>query len=253
MRFIEIIMSILLLCSYANAQNIFDEVESSGGKGHRVGKFQRNDRQKGEIKDLRKLEKFNDIAVIQKKYLNKSNRLEIWTGGSLALNSQFYNFLGLNVALTYHLDETWGIELEGLVLTDLQKNITQNLEDKQNIVTRSIVVPSNYFGAHIRWSPIYGKISLREKTINPFEMHFTLGGGLSGIEDGQRVPTVHFGIGQVYPITKNKTFRWALGYNFFQADAQSDLQGSISGNKVNTGFLYISAGLSIFLPFSRSR
>jgi outer membrane beta-barrel protein len=254
-RFIEIFMSIFLLCSYANAQNIFDEVESTKDDAYGAVESveKRQQEEDAELEDLRELEKFADIAVIQKKYLDKSGRFEMWAGGSLALNSQFYDFLGLNFALTYHLNETWGIELEGLILTDLQKNITQNLEEDQNIVTRSIVVPSNYFGAHIRWSPIYGKMSLREKTINPFEMYFTLGGGVSGIDDGQTVPTIHLGTGQVYPLSKNTTFRWALSYNFFQADARSDLQGSISGESVNTGFLYLSAGVSVFLPFSKSR
>ena len=255
MRFIEIILSILILSSYANAQDIFDEVESSeeSGYGAVESDYNQKEAESLEIEDLRELEKFDDIAVIQKKYLEKSGRFEMWAAGSLALNSQFYDFLGLNIALTYHLNETWGLEFEGLILTDLQKNVTTNLEEDQNIVTRSIVVPSNYFGAHIRWSPIYGKMSLREKTINPFEVYFTFGGGVSGIDDGQTVPTIHLGTGQVYPITKNTTFRWALSYNFFQADAQSDLQGSISGEEVNTGFLYLSAGISIFLPFSKER
>jgi len=250
--FVKMIIFALVFClsSFSFAQDIFDDAETS--VENEYDNFEQQEDEE-EIENLRELEKFEDIAVIQKKYLDKSGRFEVWGAGSLALNSQFYDFLGLNVALAYHFNESWGLELEGLYLTDLQKNVTTNLEDDQNIVTRSIIVPSYYVGAHLRWSPIYGKISLREKTINPFEMYFTFGGGLSGTDDGQSVPTVHVGTGQVYPITKNTTFRWALSYNFFQANARGDLQGSVSGDKVNTGFLYLSAGVSLFFPFSESR
>ena len=246
----------------AFAQDIFEEVESGkSGENYeepafneeRVRSSSEPTVDSAEIDDLRDLEKFKDIAVIQKKYLDKSKRFELWGAASLALNSQFYDFLGLNLALSYHFTESWGVEFEGLILTDLEKTITGNLQKNQNIVTRSIVVPEHYMGAHVRWSPIYGKMSLRERTINPFEMYFTFGGGVTGINDGQTVPTVHVGTGQVYPMSKNTTFRWALGYNFFQADARSDLNGNISGQKVNTGFLYLSAGVSVFLPFSKAR
>ena len=162
--------------------------------------------------------------------------------------------MGLNVVLNYHINETFGIELESLSLTNSQKNITGSLEEKQNIITKSIVVPKSYLGAHIRWSPIYGKISLRERTINPFEMYFTFGGGISSTDDGQSdALTVHIGMGQFYPMTKNTTFKWSLGYNLFRAGAREDLQGSVSGKTVNTGFLYLSTGISVFLPFSKSR
>lgn len=258
MKKIILSLSLLLLCSLSEAQNVFDEFESEEEASSSVSrssskKVLRKKEKKEDIKYLRELEKFKDIAVIQKKYLDKSKRLELWGAGSLALNSQFYDFLGFNGSLTYHFTEAFGLELEGLILTDLEKNITSNLESEQNIITRSIVVPSDYYGIHLRWSPIYGKISLQEKTINPFEVYFTLGGGLTGTNDGQRVATLHLGSGQVYPISKNVTFKWTLSYNFFRANARNDLQGSVSGQEVQTGFLYLSAGFSIFLPFSKTR
>lgn len=254
MPFSKIIISAFILCSYSfvQAQDIFEEAEASVESEY-TSYEEQEDQEAEEVENLRELEKFEDIAVIQKKYLDKSGRFELWGAASLALNSQFYDFVGLNLALTYHFNESWGVEVEGLLLTDLEKNLTASLEEDQNIVTRSIIVPSYYVGAHLRWSPIYGKISLREQTINPFEMYFTLGGGLSGTDDGQSVMTVHAGTGQIYPITKNTTFRWALSYNFFQANARGDLQGSVSGAKVNTGFLYLSAGVSVFFPFSKTR
>lgn len=203
--------------------------------------------------DLRELEKFKDIAVIQKKFLDKTERFELYGSGVMALNSQFHNFLGINAVASYHFNERWGLELQGLFTTSIEKSITENLNKKQKIETKSIVVPKSYYGLNLRWSPIYGKMSLREQTINPFEMYFTLGLGLSKIEDGQNVGTLHLGLGQVYPLSKNTSFRWGFGYNFFQANARGDLKGSVKGKEVNTSFFYLNAGISVFLPFSEAR
>lgn len=226
------------------AESVFEEAESG-----RQSKAQKEK----ETVELRELEKFEDIAVIQKKYLDKTSRFEFWIAGALALNSQFHNLFGANAAFSYHFNETWGLELQGAYFTNMEKSITNNLSTKQNIATKSIVVPEAFYGLSLRWSPIYGKISLREKTINPFEMYFSLGGGMTMTEDGQSVPTIHGGVGQVYPMNKNTTFRWALSYNFFSANARADLNGSIRGQKVNSSLFYLSAGVSFFFPFSEAR
>lgn len=206
------------------------------------------------VDNLSGLENVKDIAVIQKKYLDKTGRFELWGAGALALNSQFFNFLGLNLKGTYHFSERWGVELQGMVLSDFEKSITDGLNKDQRIETNDIITPSSYYGLNLRWSPIYGKLSLREKTINPFELYFTLGVGLTGTDDGQSAFTVSGGLGQVYPTGKNTTFRWALAINNFTADAKRDLNNpGVRGKSSNANFLYVSAGVSVYFPFSEAR
>lgn len=207
----------------------------------------------GQIEKLDELEKFKDIAVIQKKYLNKTGRFELWLAGSLALNSQYFNMLGGNLALSYHFNDRWGVELEGVFMTDMEKSVTEGLRKDQAITTRDIITPTSYMGLNLRWSPIYGKMSLREKTINPFEVYFVLGAGLTGTDDGQSAFTIHGGIGQVYPVSKNMSIRWTLVLNNFAANAKGDLKGSIKGQEVRSNLLYLSAGVSWFFPFSEER
>ena len=206
-----------------------------------------------DVDSLATLEKAKDIAVIQKKFLDKTGRFELWGSGSVALNSQYFNFLGLNLKGTYHFSERWGVELQGLVLTDLERSITEGLRNNQRISTRDVVTPSSYFGANLRWSPIYGKMTLREKTINPFELYFTLGVGFTGTDDGQSAFTISGGLGQVYPLSKNTTFRWDIALNNFTANARGDLNGDLRGQEVNANFLYVSTGVSIYFPFSETR
>ena len=205
------------------------------------------------ISDLRSLEALKDVAVIQKKYLDKTGRFELYGGINIALNSQFFNLIGANLVGSYHFNETWGVELQGLFASDLEKSITEKLDGQQAIDTKAIVTPRTYYGAHLRWSPIYGKISLREKTINPFEVYFTLGLGLTGTDDSQSAFTVHAGFGQVYPMSKNTTFTWGLGFNNFTSDAKDSLNGANRGESVNTSMFYLTAGVSVFFPFTEER
>jgi outer membrane beta-barrel protein len=141
-----------------------------------------------------------------------------------------------------------------MILSDLEKSITEGLRTDQAINTNDIVTPSSYLGVNLRWSPIYGKLSLKEKTINPFELYFTLGVGLTGTDDGQSAFGFSGGLGQVYPTGKNTTFRWELALNNYTADAKKDTnETGVAGSSVNTNFLYVSAGVSIYFPFSEAR
>ncbi len=206
-----------------------------------------------DIYDLTTLENLKDIAVIQRKFLKKTGRFEFFGAANIVLNSQYFNLLGFNVAGTYHFSERWGIEVQGMLLSNLEKSITEGLRIDQAISTQNIITPKSHYGLNLRWSPIYGKMSLREKTINPFEVYFTLGLGVTNTDDTQSVLTIHGGLGQVYPLSKDTTFRWGLGLNNFFANAKSDLKGSIQGQKVNANLFYLSAGMSVYFPFSRER
>lgn len=206
-----------------------------------------------DISDLTSLEALKDVAVIQKKYLDKTGRFELYGGLNIALNSQFFNLIGGNIVGSYHFNERWGVEVQGLFSSDLEKSITEKLSNGAAIDTKAIVTPKTYYGAHLRWSPIYGKISLREKTINPFEVYFTLGLGLTNTDDSQSAFTLHAGVGQVYPISKNTTFRWGLGFNNFTSNAKENLNGANRGKEVNTSLFYLNAGFSIFFPFTEAR
>jgi len=207
-----------------------------------------------DVDDLSSLEEAKDIAVIQKKYLKKTKRFEFWGAGAIALNSQYFNFLGVNAKLSYHFSERWGVELQGMFLSDIEKSITDGLRTDQAIQTTDVVTPTSYYGINLRWSPVYGKMTLREKTINPFELYFTGGIGLTNTDDGQSAFTFSGGLGQVYPMSKNTTFRWALSLQNYTANAKGDLKNpNVQGQEVRSNFLYVSAGVSIYFPFNEER
>ena len=86
-----------------------------------------------------------------------------------------------------------------------------------------------------------------------FEVYFTLGLGLTQTDDSQSAFTIHGGLGQVYPMSKNTTFTWGLGFNNFTSNAKQDLNGANRGKEVNTSLFYLTAGVSIFFPFTEAR
>jgi len=239
--------AVLLLCLSSNAfaQGEQDQYYDDPAEPNR--QLEEN------VDSLSALEEAKDIAVIQKKYLEKTGRWELWGAGAIALNSQYFNFLGLNAKAAYHFNERWAVEGQFMFLSDLEKSITEGLKNDQAIQTTDIVTPTSYYGINLRWSPIYGKMTLREKTINPFELYFTGGVGFTNTDDGQSAFTLSGGLGQVYPMSKNTTFRWALTFQNFSANAKGDLKGQIRGQEVRSNFLYVSAGVSVYFPFSEKR
>ncbi len=240
-------VQLFAVSSFAQDQYYYDDEISSDTGSKSVEMIEED------VDDLTSLEKIKDIAVIQKKYLDKTGRFEFFGGLNVSLNSQYFNLIGFNLVGSYHFNERWGVELQGMFLSSMERSVTEGLRTGQAITTEDIVTPESYYGLNLRWSPIYGKMSLREKTINPFEVYFTLGLGLTGTDDSQSVLTIHGGMGQVYPVSKNSTFRWELGLNNFTAKAKGNLNGTIQGKDVNANLFYISIGMSVYFPFSESR
>ena len=57
------------------------------------------------VSELKILESFDDIAVIQKRYLPKSGRFEFFIGGGTNLNDAFFVGNGLQARFGYHLTD----------------------------------------------------------------------------------------------------------------------------------------------------
>jgi hypothetical protein len=76
----------------------------------REKKASKKEEEPQEIQDLKKLETFSNIAVIQKRYLPKTGRFEFYFAGATNLNDAFFVGNGLNARFGYYFSEKWGIE-----------------------------------------------------------------------------------------------------------------------------------------------
>lgn len=198
--------------------------------------------------ELDDLELYSDIVVIQKKFFEKTSRWDFSVSGVTSLNNKFFTSLGLKANLGYHLSERWAIEGQLWYLAQLDRDFTSDLEDKYQISTSDIVTPQGYVGLNLVWSPIYGKLSLLEKSINPFELFFSFGAGMILTDDDQQAPALNFSFGQIHPISKDATIRWEIGGNLFSAKGKSSLQGSSKGQDTVSEIIYVSVGASFYFP-----
>ena len=208
----------------------------------------RDRRQLKKVSELASLEHFKDVAVISKKYMPKSKRFEASLQGVLTTNNAFFSNMGGSVKFGGYFSEKWGIEATYSFLSDSERQTTKSLRDDASIDTKSFVVPEAYYGANLKWSPMYGKMAWFEEKIVSFDLYFTLGGGKSKtkIEDET---TFSVGAGQLYSLNKSWALRWDANVNFYKATIV-EFEGTINEkqSEENHFDIFLGVGVSFFFP-----
>ena len=201
-----------------------------------------------ELKDLSRLSPFSEVSVIQKKYLPKTERFQIFAAGSLMTNTPWYNNYGARLHFGYNFTENFGVEINSSFLTNTEREAAKEIRENNGLQTEQFIYTKNYVGLDIVWSPIYGKMTSLDNTITPFDMYFTFGGGTSNTNSQEKSnATFHVGTGQIFAITKAIAFRWDYSFNFFQA-TPVPTDDDMTPTKGSYNDLVLSAGLSFFFP-----
>jgi outer membrane beta-barrel protein len=207
----------------------------------------------GELKDLSRLSPFREVSVIQKKYLPKTERFQFFGGLSTTTNTPWFLNVGGKLNLAYHFNESFGLELNTLFLTNSEREVTKEILDEHNLKADQFIYTKAYYGLDLMWSPIYGKLSHIDGGIIPFDMYFSVGGGISSTSSKEKdVSTLHIGVGQIFAITKAIAFRWDYSFNMFQATPIST-GTSTAPTKGSYNDLVLTAGVSIFFPEAGER
>ncbi len=224
------------------------------------------DEQPEEIEDLKRLETFSNIAVIQKRYLPKTKRFEFYLAGGTNLNDAFFVGNGLNTRLGYNFSEKWGIEGTYSLIQNDNRDVTNELLER-GVTTEGSVATDSYYGVDIKWTPIYGKYSYFNEKIIPFDLYFSLGFGMTdpriaASSGGATVAsvdssyTVKLGTGQIFAITKWMAFRWDISMHLIQAKTETRDAGTnalIAEEDALYNNLFLNVGLSFFFPEARYR
>jgi outer membrane beta-barrel protein len=198
-----------------------------------------------EMADLVKLSPFNDVAVIQKRFLPKTKRFEIYGGASGVLNNAFFMGIGGGIKMAYYFSERYGAELSYMIASTSKRQVTKDLEERR-VVTSSLVTAESYMGADFKWSPIYGKMSLGQYKIVPFDMYFTAGAGMTGTNQNTSDATIHLGTGQTFAKSKAMAFRWDLSWMSWSTTTPAST-GIAAGTSSNSNIVF-TAGVSFFFP-----
>jgi outer membrane beta-barrel protein len=184
---------------------------------------------------------FSDISIIQKRFLPKTGRFQLFGGGTILTNNPFFNTMGGVAKASYFLSETWGLELNYFGLTTAERQATQELKEIQGVKTENLVYPLSYTGVDIVFLPIYGKMAWFNEKIVPFDLYFSAGYGTTNTQAGENAGTVHLATGQIFAISKAYAFRWDFSWNFFNATG-------VDGSTNSFNNLFLTVGMSWFFP-----
>lgn len=205
----------------------------------------RTESKENNFSDLANLVPFSEVSVLQKRFLPKTGRAQIFAGLSLTTNDPFYNTYGGTAKASYFISEMWGLELQYFNLSSSEAKSTKELYDVQNIGTDSLSYTKEYLGMALLWVPIYGKMTWFNKKIVPFDFYFGAGGGQTRTHQKSGIGTVNITTGQIFAINKGFAIRWDFTWNFFSAKAINE-DGMINN-------LFFSAGASFFFPEANYR
>ena len=207
-----------------------------------------------ELKDLSHLVPFRDVSVIQKKYLPKTGRMQLYGALGLTTNTPWFNNYGARLGFSYYFTESFGLELSGIFISSSEREVAKEIREYNHLRPDQFIYTKGYYGLDLVWVPIYGKLSYVDNRIIPFDMYFTVGGGLSNTNSQERdVPTLHIGTGQVFALSKSWAFRWDYSFNIFQATPLQDVSATTTASKGSYNDLILTAGISFFFPEASER
>jgi outer membrane beta-barrel protein len=198
------------------------------------------------VADLGKLESFEDVAVIQKRFLPRTGRFEFFLGPSIILNDAFFLNFGGQGRFAYYFTERYGLEAVGTYLSINERQVTTDLREKRGVITKSFVTPQTYMGLDFKWSPIYGKQTWMNKRIIPFDLYFSFGAGITGTNQNSSEPTLHVGTGQVFAQSKGFAWRWDFSWHTFQAKSNVTAATSTTASIYHN--MLLSFGASFYFP-----
>lgn len=252
-KLLAIIISLSIYSLTVSAQQIngledlydrYDKEEQL--KEQQAQRQSKKQQQKVEVNNLSQLaglSAFEDIAVIQRKFLPKTQRFELSASGIFTMNNPFFNNMGASLRLGYYFSEDWGLEFNYTSLSVSDKDVTKNLV-KRNIQTDSLVKPESYTGVIVKWAPIYGKMALIDRKIIPFDIYFAAGLGQTKTQDSSAI-TFSGSTGQIFAITKAIAFKWDLTVNIYKPEVKTSTGEVIEQNQRD---LILGLGLSFFFP-----
>lgn len=206
------------------------------------------------LTDLNTLAPFREISVIQKKYLPKTERFQLYAAGGMTTNSPWFLNLGLKLNLGYYFTESFGVELSGIFLSNSEREVSKEIRENNNLQPEKFVNTKNYVGGDLLWSPIYGKVTFLNDRIIPFDMYFSAGVGSSTTNSKEGTNTTfHLGTGQIFALSKSMAFRWDYSWNMYQATPVADSAATTASQSNSYNDLILTAGISFFFPEVSSR
>lgn len=205
-----------------------------------------------ELSKLKNLEPFSEVAVIQKRFLPKTDRFEITGGLTTVMNDAFFATNGILVRFGYSFAEFYGLELTYMTTNTSERKITTDLRQHSVQPKETFVFPKSYMGLAFKWAPVYGKIAFLERKLIPYDLFFYLGYGQTVTNQSRAEPTLQLGFGQIFALSKDLALRWDFAYHQYQAVIRK-VGTTTTESTSETKNIFVYLGVSYFFPEAKYR
>jgi outer membrane beta-barrel protein len=169
----------------------------------------------------------------------KQARHEFSLNGGYYVSDLFSSTYALSGAYTYHMTESTAVEI-GAAFTHANAEVIRAIEDERGTVLEDNYATVRFVESLLLWTPVYGKMRLGG-TIARFDLHVDMGVGVVDSNTSRGAAGVA-GLGSKLFLGEALAFRIDLRNHVFRQEllAESFLVNDLS----------LTAGLSLFLPFS---
>lgn len=198
-------------------------------------------RQKADFSGVESDVLFADLVVFQKNYMPKSKRVHLNAGVVSVPSDVFYITGGLSLKGGYHFGEAWGLEAFSHWFTSSARGEVENIATKQKVSVANLVSLASFSGLNVYYNFIYGKLSLLDKKVVPFEIFNTLGMGAMVNSGNHQSPSMQVGLGGLFSLSRSTALRLDLTWAFYQTK-------NIQNQVANENSTFLSLGYSWFFP-----
>lgn len=169
----------------------------------------------------------------------KQARHEFSLGGGYYVSDLFSGTYTLNGSYTFHMTETTAVEIGG-AFTHANADIIRAIEDQRGVVLEDDFGDVRFVESLLLWTPVYGKLRLGGSVVR-FDLHIDAGVGVVDSATSRGAAGVG-GVGTKFFVGEALALRIDLRNHVFQ---QELLDENFLVNDLS-----LTAGLSVFLPFS---
>jgi len=194
-----------------------------------------------EVEEPTVASEFRQVSVLQRRYLPRTGRFQVFVGPSMILNDPWFNVYGGTLRLGYNFLEAWGIEAGYTTVSTDKTQARRELGKINDVVAQNIVYTRNYYNVDVNWTPLYGKMTWFDQKIVYYDTYFSAGFGGTEIQTGDVQSTIRVAAGQIFSISKKMAFRWDVSWNSFEARQVDASEGSFNN-------VFLTAGVSFFFP-----
>lgn len=198
------------------------------------------------VTDLSSLAPFSEVGVLQKRWMPKSSRFQVFGGAGVTTNDPWFLTLSGQGKIGYGLSEAIGFELGYISFSSSANNNAKDLESNNGVLTSTFVTPKSFMGVDLMWTPIYGKMTRGNQAITPFDMYFEMGMGQLALANAKKTSTsaFHVGTGQIFAMTRNFGLRWDLSVINYSAESNDGVGGNYNNVLLTIGANYYFPGVS---------